>query len=88
MTRSTTQAMAIIRGVLAEKGKVGCDIYNDKLADGTRSVKIPGAKPKMYAKIVKRLAKAGFKVEQVVTRERVLWGAYVTGGNPRLHIKA
>ena len=75
----TSQVMQIVRSV-AHNGIV----YNDKMIDGGRSVKVPGLSDKHYATITGRLTQAGYTVATVVTRPS---GCSMTkGSNTRLHI--
>jgi hypothetical protein len=80
-----TSISDIIRGVAAEVGR-GNTYYNDKLKDGTRSIKVWGFHAQDYDILETRLMNAGYGVKRVKTPGEVYYG-HRLNGSTRLHVR-
>jgi hypothetical protein len=65
------------------KGKV---VFNDKLENGGRSIKVWGWRSNDYAALQELLQSNGYTVKQVLTPVKNVGKWYENGGSIRLHV--
>lgn len=85
----TTKTREVARLVSNATGR-GHSIFNDKMVDGTRSLKVWGWRKEDYEQAARMLDLLGCKVKMVVTpyyKDRHTWGGgNNVGGKTRLHV--